>query len=164
MEQRPQLPEIARTDVRPGVARLFVAACLLSLLAVPLFQHVLPSGDDWGLRAGPFADFTANLRAIWPLGRFEPYATVGIGVGWANLVTRQVTGIACSPGFVGWWCTGTRTRLADGVSFVTKLGGGVDFWMSEDFGLTVDAVYLINAGGLEELDYLKLGWGAKFRF
>ena len=63
MEQRRQLPEIARTEVRAGSARAFVAACLLSLLAVPLFQHVLPSGDAWGLRAGPFADFITNLRA-----------------------------------------------------------------------------------------------------
>ncbi len=55
------LPETARTDVRPGAARLFVAACGLSLVLVPLFQHVLPSGDAWGLRAGPFADFAASV-------------------------------------------------------------------------------------------------------
>ncbi len=70
---RQPLPEIARTDVRTGAARLFVAACLLSLLSVPLFQHVLPSGDgppeggqtdNWGLRAGPFDDFVATAGSI----------------------------------------------------------------------------------------------------
>ena len=60
-----RLPEIAQTEVRAGVARLFVAACcLLSLLSIPLFQHVLPSGDDWGLRAGPFADFATAIGSM----------------------------------------------------------------------------------------------------
>ncbi len=61
---RQPLPEIARTDVRPAVARVFVAACGLSLLLVPVFQHALPSGDEWGLRAGPFADFAAAIGAM----------------------------------------------------------------------------------------------------
>ncbi len=61
---RQPLPEIARTNVRAGAARLFIAACGLSLLLVPLFQHVLPSGDEWGLRAGPFADFTASVGNV----------------------------------------------------------------------------------------------------
>ena len=60
------LPESARTEVRPGAARLFVAACLVSLLAVPAAQHLLPSGDEWGLRAGPFAGFAAALVEVWP--------------------------------------------------------------------------------------------------
>ncbi len=64
MEEHRQLPEIAWTEVRTGAARAFVATCVLSLLVVPLFQHALPSGDDRGLRAGPFANFIANLRAM----------------------------------------------------------------------------------------------------
>ena len=53
--RRRPLPEIARTDVSRRASRLFAAAFLLTLLYLPLAQHVLPSGDDWGLRAGPFA-------------------------------------------------------------------------------------------------------------
>ncbi len=93
MEERRQLPEIARTDVRPGVARLFVAACLLSLLAVPLFQHVLPSGegppeggqmDTWGLRAGPFADFATSIASMNATADAAPLAP-GAGV-WSRFL------------------------------------------------------------------------------
>ena len=41
--------------------RVFVAAFLVTLLYVLLSQHLLPSGDNWGLRAGPFADVFATL-------------------------------------------------------------------------------------------------------
>ncbi len=58
------LPEIARTDVRAGTARLFVGACLVSLLIVPLFQHLLPSGEAWGPRAGPFADLGSAITSL----------------------------------------------------------------------------------------------------
>ena len=65
MERRRQpLPETARTDVRPASARVFVALCLASLLFVPLSQHLLPSGDERGLRAGPFADFVAAVSGM----------------------------------------------------------------------------------------------------
>ena len=58
------LPEIAHTEMGRRPARLFVAACLLSLLYMPLAQHVLPSGDEWGLRAGPFDDLVAGVGEI----------------------------------------------------------------------------------------------------
>ena len=38
---------------------VFVAAFLATLLYVLLSQHLLPSGDFWGPRAGPFTDLFA---------------------------------------------------------------------------------------------------------
>ncbi len=35
---------------------LFVAACLATLIYVPIAQHLLPSGEEGGWRAGPFAE------------------------------------------------------------------------------------------------------------
>ncbi len=54
----PDLPESARTDVAPLVARLFTAACLLGLAAVPLVQHLAP------VDAGPFSPFFSELTAL----------------------------------------------------------------------------------------------------
>ena len=75
-EDRQLLPEIAWTEVRGGVAWTFVVACVLSLLAVPLFQHLLPAGDESGLRAGPFADFTAAIGAMGGVAA-EPAGVAG---------------------------------------------------------------------------------------
>jgi len=107
---------------------------------------------------------TVNARAILPLGRLEPYAVVGIGGMWSKLVTQRYTGSVCSPGYYGWWCTGTRTKLGEAGSFVSKFGAGVDFWLSEAWGLTVDAVYVLPTGDLKDQTYVKLGWGARFKF
>ena len=59
--ERQPLPAIASTEVSKRASRFFVAACLLTLVYVPLAQHVLPSGEAWGLRAGPFAGFAASV-------------------------------------------------------------------------------------------------------
>ncbi len=69
------LPEIARTEVRPGAARLFVTAVFLSLLLVPLCQHVLPLGGSWGPRAGPFGDFVAAVSSMGAETDTETVAT-----------------------------------------------------------------------------------------
>lgn len=109
-------------------------------------------------------NFTVNLKGVLPLGRFQPYALVGIGGMWADLRTRDITGIACQPGFIGWWCFGTTTRIDNGGSFVAKFGGGTDFWVSEDFGLTMDATYVMPTGELEDIAYTKFSWGIKFKY
>jgi len=107
---------------------------------------------------------TANAKVVLPLGRFQPYALVGIGGMWADLRTRDITGVTCTPGFFGWWCAGTTTRIDNGGSFVAKFGGGSDFWLTEDFALTLDAVYMMPTGELEDLNSIKLGWGVKFKY
>ncbi len=64
MSVRPASGGPARTDVRRAPALVFVAASLLSLLLVPLHQHVLSSGSDRDPRAGPFADFAAAVISL----------------------------------------------------------------------------------------------------
>ena len=61
---RQTLPESAHTEIRSRPAWLFASACVLSLLLVPLFQHVLPTGEASGLRSGPFADFAASVGSL----------------------------------------------------------------------------------------------------
>ncbi|MCP3964423.1 MAG: hypothetical protein GY719_41880 [bacterium] len=50
--------------------RVFVAAFLVTLLYVLLSQHLLPSGDHWGPRAGPFADLFAETETSSPATGF----------------------------------------------------------------------------------------------
>ncbi len=52
----------------PGRRRqgVFVAAFLVTLLYVPISQHLLPSGDDRGPRGGPFADLFAEAETPAP--------------------------------------------------------------------------------------------------
>jgi hypothetical protein len=107
---------------------------------------------------------TGNIRAIWPLGRFEPHAKVGVGGMWSNLVTVFPTGRVCSPGYWGWWCSPTHTRLASGGAFVARFGGGLDVWITEDFALALDAEYVLPTGELEAQQYVSFGWAAKFKF
>jgi opacity protein-like surface antigen len=107
---------------------------------------------------------TFNVRGVLPMGRLEPYAVVGIGGMWSDLRTRFNTGTICYPGWYGWWCEGTQTRLGKAGSFVAKFGLGTDFWLSEAFGLTVDASYVLPTGDLNDQQYIKLGWGARMKF
>lgn len=109
-------------------------------------------------------NITGNIRAILPLGRFEPYAKVGVGGMWSNLVTGFYTGSVCTPSYWGWWCSPTRTRLADAGAFVAKFGGGVDVWITEDFALVFDAEYVLPTGELTGQQYVNFGWAAKFKF
>lgn len=48
--------------------RIFVAAFFGTLLYVTLSQHLLPSGESWGPRVGPFADLFAGSEAPAPAG------------------------------------------------------------------------------------------------
>jgi len=107
---------------------------------------------------------TGNVLAVLPMGRFEPHAKFGVGGMWSNLDTRFITGTACTPGYWGWWCTGTTTRLADGGAFVMRFGGGLDFWITEDFALVLDAEYILPTGELTAQQYVNFGWAAKFKF
>lgn len=63
METLEELPESGRTEVRRGVAFVFVAACALTVLAVPLVRHVLPVDGVW-LRLDPFTSFLSSLAEL----------------------------------------------------------------------------------------------------
>jgi hypothetical protein len=40
----------------------------------------------------------------------------------------------------------------------------MDLWITEDFALTMDVEYVLPTGDLENLQYVNLGWAAKFQF
>jgi len=84
---------------------------------------------------------SANARYYLLTGRVQPYVTTGVGWGFAN------------------------TNLgSDESGFVGRFGGGLDFYVSESWGLTGEFAYNVASGDIDGLNYTTLGWGAFLRF
>jgi hypothetical protein len=45
-----------------------------------------------------------------------------------------------------------------------KFGGGSDFYFTDDWALTVEVALVLPVGSIENLQYVSLGWGARFHF
>lgn len=86
---------------------------------------------------------TVNGKVYFLQQRFQPYALVGLGGGFVD--TSGLGGL-------------------DESGFVAKVGGGLDFYINESFGVMFDAVYNIGTGDLDEFNYTSLGWGLFVRF
>ncbi len=109
-------------------------------------------------------NFTANAKAYFPLGRFHPYALVGLGGMYAQLRTDQPVGTTCSPSYWGWWCNDVYGQVDDEFGFVTKFGGGLDFYISYSWAVTLDATYVKPFGNLDKLEFISFNWGVMFKF
>lgn len=101
--------------------------------------------DDFGESAYVV---TANLRAIWPVSRWQPYALLGAGYMRAP-VSRQ----------------GRRAvRTENGMAF--RFGGGFDLWATEHWALYGEVSYVQPApiNDLDQVPYLSIGGGFEFRY
>ncbi len=117
-----------------------------------------------GIVSSEGGNITVNVRGIYPFGRFEPYALVGIGGMWSNVMTGTgSTGSFCADGYGGWWCDGNSVAGKTG-AFISKFGTGADFWVTDNFAISMDAAYLLTTGALKDQNSIKLGWAARFRF
>jgi opacity protein-like surface antigen len=85
--------------------------------------------------------YLANARYYFLTDRLQPYAALGVGGQNFN----------ASPG-------------PDEGAFAVRFGGGLDYYISESWGLTGEFAYNLGTGDLDELNYMSLGWGAFFRF
>jgi len=83
----------------------------------------------------------ANARYYFLTERVQPYAALGMGGMFAN----------ASPG-------------PDEGAFAVRFGGGLDYYISESWGLTGEFAYNLATGDLDDLNYMTLGWGAFLRF
>ena len=105
------------------------------------------------------------MRGYLPFERFQPYGLLGIGSMYAQLRTKDPVGTVCTPGYYwGWWCNGVYGRLEDGMDFVAKVGGGMDIYITEDWGITLDATYVLPFDRLQQLRYICFNWGVLFKF
>jgi opacity protein-like surface antigen len=99
---------------------------------------------------GSGADLTATLVTV--NGKFyflqdqiQPYALAGIGGAFGHV---DIPGL------------GSDEENA----FVVKFGGGLDFYLNDQWGLAFEAVYNLGTGDFDDLDYTSIGWGAFYRF
>ena len=92
------------------------------------------------------ADLTAtlvslNAKMYLPYEQFQPYLLAGFGGAWAN----------ASPG-------------PNEDDFFGRLGGGVDLYFNENWGVFAEGAYNMAIDDLEDADYLSVGFGAFYRF
>ena len=86
--------------------------------------------------------FTGNLKAYLLTGRWQPFALVGLGLGWQeeNFTSIGATG------------------------FAARFGGGLDYYLTEKLSLDINAAYILQTGSLSGSDYTSLVIGAQYRF
>jgi hypothetical protein len=49
-------------------------------------------------------------------------------------------------------------------SFAARFGIGVDLYVTENFLAALDFNYVLPTSDLDELDYVRFGWGLGYRF
>ncbi len=101
--------------------------------------------------SGDFVDFAgldltstliaANARYYVLTERVQPYLATGIG--WEFVSTNVAS---------------------DESGFVVRFGGGLDYYISESWGLTGEFAYNLATGDIDDFNYMTLGWGAFLRF
>lgn len=159
---------LAQDYGRPGLY-----AALNGVYGIETFDHVPDSLVDnaWGVSgrigyrmsphlaaeaqyeySGDFldggADFTqsllsANGKFYFLADQIQPYALAGIGADWGNI------------------SGGGNDRTG----FLFRVGGGVDWYFNQNFGLLLEALYNKSTDDvLDDADYLSLGWGVFYRF
>ena len=85
--------------------------------------------------------FTFNAKGHVPLGRFQPYAMLGIGGSvWDSNVTNSDSG------------------------FAARFGFGLDYYLTQNWALNTGWSYVTVTGDIDGLDYHNLMFGAQYRF
>ncbi len=90
-----------------------------------------------------FNTFTLNAKGYLPVGRFAPFLLAGAGFAQAD-------------------ASGTPSDR-DG-DFVSRWGGGIDFYLTENLVFAADTTYVLPRGDLDNLDYFTVSWGLQWRF
>jgi opacity protein-like surface antigen len=97
---------------------------------------------------------TADAKAYLLTGRVEPFVVVGVGAIDIN-VENKSDPIAL-----------VTVNLEDreGTEFAGRVGGGIDFHLTDRFALVFAASYVLPAGNLERYEYVSFDWGIQYRF
>ena len=89
--------------------------------------------------------FTLNAKVYPFLGRFQPYALVGVGIMETKIEVPGTDGTFSGAAF--------------------RLGGGVEYYLTPSWVLDVGAEYLLpGSGEVEHLDNVSYGGGLTYRF
>ncbi len=89
----------------------------------------------------PHWTLTSNAKLHLLTGRLQPFLLAGVGI-----LHGEVPGEK------------RRTDVA------ARIGGGVDFYLTEQVAFSLDASYVAPGGDVKQLDYLSVGWGLQLHF
>lgn len=93
---------------------------------------------------------TGGIKLFFTEGRAQPYIGAGVGGAWMFTEIRGAGG-----GLDGNYTTG---------SFFARVGGGMDFWLSEHVGFGPELWWNITTGDLENFRSLSIGGDLTFKF
>ena len=93
---------------------------------------------------GRYLAYTWNVK-VFPLARvishrIDPFVYAGIGVGWAEF----------DAGSIG---------DADETAFITRFGGGIDLYVTEQLAVNASSSYVLPTGDLDDFAYVSLVFG-----
>jgi len=91
-----------------------------------------------------------NTKAYLMPGRIQPYLLVGIGVMYASVTNF--------PYQLSW------LRNVEGAAFSVRGGGGLNVYLTDQWGLTAGVSYVLPVGNLENLRYVSVDGGFEYRF
>jgi len=94
---------------------------------------------------------TANAKAILPVDRFQPFVLVGVGVMTADVKDKGLNGFNLS----------NHERRT---GFAMRLGAGLDFYVTEHWAADIGVDYVLPFGDVDEITYVSIGLGVKYRF
>jgi len=92
-----------------------------------------------------------SLNAKWfaLTGRWQPYALLGASL---LIINTEIVDSA----FKKPWDID--------VGFAPRFGAGVDFWIDEDWALTLEGTYMVSVGEYEGANMGSVGFGFQYRF
>jgi opacity protein-like surface antigen len=115
--------------------------------------------------------FTANVKGHLLTGRYQPFVLAGVGFMRMESKTRDVTTNADARTDVcrhdptdpdpPCWAAQQSDRT---VSVALRIGGGLDFYLTESIVVSGEVSYLMPTGKLDNLDYYSIGLGLQYRF
>lgn len=112
-------------------------------------------GRSWALGA--------DLKAFPWTGVFQPFALIGLGWFWADMneraVLRSAPASSIEPRLVP---IGVGIDTAQGFAF--RAGGGLNYYLTGNFFLNLEASYLLSTGDAHRFDYVSAVWGFGTRF
>jgi opacity protein-like surface antigen len=102
-------------------------------------------GDKYG--SLEVQTFLLDLKLMYPIQRFVPYARVGAGWMWTNFDYDHWSGHNISSDDFAW-----------------DFGAGVDVYLTPQISLGPSLRYVMGTGDLQDVKYLTLGFGLSFHF
>ena len=146
-----EIPGVTNVEVDPSVG-------LTARAGVRVTPHIaIEAHYEWmddfetSVAGNEIADtetqaLTGDVKGYLATGRVQPYLAVGAGF---------LTAKSDDPR--------TNFQRTD-TDFVARLGGGIEFYLNESVGFSVDTSYVLPAGDVKDLDYVSVGAGVFFRF